>query len=201
MEDGMTRLTRSGDWTKALAVLCLAGWFGGCSLAAGHYGQDPQMTQPDMTLWQTIDALAQQIPFTKAKVESVLATHLVDRDTTKDPIQNAEFNFYVGGPGKMADGVVVGNVGLRVRHTGGHPGFLALGRLSGECVTLAMVHAQYSNLKITDSPRGHSLDETTAYSAFLPWGTLSFAFAERNRDCLEGVSFDPKIAAADNAVK
>ncbi|MBB5509467.1 hypothetical protein [Paraburkholderia atlantica] len=197
----MTRLTCSGDWTKSLAVLCLAGWFGGCSLAAGHYGQDSQMTQPDMTLWQTIDSLVQQIPFTKEKVESVLATHLVGRDTSGDSIENTAFQFYVGGPAKMADGVVVGNVDLRVRHTGGHPGFLALGKLSGECVTLAVVRAHYSNLKVTDSPRGQSLDETTAYSAFLPWGTLSFAFAERNRDCLEGVSFDPKIAAADNAVK
>ncbi|MGF6957225.1 hypothetical protein [Paraburkholderia youngii] len=159
------------------------------------------MTQTDTTLWQTIDALVQQIPFTKAKVESVLATHLVDREISKDSIRNAAFQFYVGGPAKMADGIVVGKVDLRVRHTGGHPGFLALGKLSGECVTLAMVRAHYSNLKLTDSPRGHSLDETTAYSAFLPWGTLSFAFAERNRDCLQGVSFDPKIAAADNAVK
>ncbi|WP_338152538.1 hypothetical protein [Paraburkholderia monticola] len=73
--------------------------------------------------------------------------------------------------------------------------------MSGECVTLAMVRAHYSNLKITDTPRGRSPDETTAFSAFLPWGTLSFGFAERNRDCLEGVSLDPKIADADSAVK
>ncbi|EEA01360.1 conserved hypothetical protein [Burkholderia sp. H160] len=159
------------------------------------------MTQPDMTLWQTIDALVQQIPFTKAKVESVLATHLVDRDTSKDPIQNTAFQFYVGGPAKLADGVVVGNVDLRIRNHAGHPGFLVLGKFSGECVTLATVRAHYGNLKITDTPRGHSLDETTAFSAFLPWGTLSFAFAERNRDCLEGVSFDPRIAESNSTTK
>ncbi|WP_338152537.1 hypothetical protein [Paraburkholderia monticola] len=84
------------------------------------------MTQPDMTMWRTIDTLVQQIPFTKAKVESVLATHLVERDSNKDPIQNTAFQFYVGGPARLADGVLVGKVDLRIRHDGGHPAFLAL---------------------------------------------------------------------------
>ncbi|WP_232447949.1 hypothetical protein [Burkholderia ubonensis] len=38
------------------------------------------MTQSRMTLWQAIDALAQQVPFSKAKVEHALSTRLTETD-------------------------------------------------------------------------------------------------------------------------
>ena len=64
--------------------------------------------------------------------------------------------------------------------------------LGGPCVPLEEVRGHYGDLQITDTPHGHSLDEKTSYTAYLPWGELSFGFAERNPDCLASIVFEPK---------
>src|SRR5579863_10316011 len=82
MVAGMTRLShRRSSLRRTLAMLGLAIGLAGCGEASGEQKKDSRMTQPDRTLWQTIDALAQQIPISKAKVETVLGVGLVDRDT------------------------------------------------------------------------------------------------------------------------
>ncbi|TKC83119.1 hypothetical protein FAZ69_25865 [Trinickia terrae] len=149
------------------------------------------MMQLEMTLWQTIDALIQQIPFTRAKVENVLKIRFVDSDPSNYAIQPSSFQPLDGGPIKLSDGVVIGNVDLRISNKEGDPGFLVL-NLAGACIGLDAVRAHYGDLRITDFPRGRSLDEVTAHSAFLNWGGLNFGFRERNPDCLAGVSFDPR---------
>ncbi|MCC8397430.1 hypothetical protein LJ656_33240 [Paraburkholderia sp. MMS20-SJTR3] len=159
------------------------------------------MTQLDTTLWQTIDTLVEQIPFTKAKVESVLMTQLAEKDASRRAIPNTAFEFYVGGPIGLLDGIVIGNVDLRIRREPGHPGFLVLNQFSGACISLATVRAHYGNLKMTDYPRGRSAYETAAFSAILPWGKLSFGFLERNLGCLEGISFAPHLMEAGGTTK
>ncbi|MFT4067143.1 MAG: hypothetical protein QM685_20535 [Paraburkholderia sp.] len=156
------------------------------------------MTQPGTTLWRTIDALVQQIPFTKIKVENLLATHLVEKDTSGSPFQNTAFQFYTGGPVTLTDGVIISDVDLRIRHRSGHPGFLVL-NVGGNCIHPDEVRAHYGKLKITDYPRGNSLDEATSYSVFPEWGKLSFGFVERNRSCLAYVAFDPRFEADKTA--
>lgn len=190
----MTRLIRPGNLTRKLAVLGLAIGLTGCSHTIEEHRKDSQMTQLDMTLWQTIDVMVQQIPFTKTKVENMLATHLIEKDIDKGPIQSTAFQFYTSDPVKLANGVVINDVDLRIRRRPGHPGFLVL-NLGGSCTTLDTVREHYSDLRITEHPHGHSLDEATSYSAFPEWGKLSFGFLERNRNCLAYVVLNPKYDA------
>jgi hypothetical protein len=76
-----------------------------------------------------------------------------------------------------------------------------LDNLNGECISLDTVRSRYGNLKITDFPRGRSLDEATSYSTFPAWGKLSFGFTERNPDCLAYVVINPKSPEADSVSK
>ncbi|API73570.1 hypothetical protein [Ralstonia pseudosolanacearum] len=153
------------------------------------------MTQPKMTLWQAIDALAMQIPFSKAKVETALGTRMseVRRNAYTVFLQN-EHPVMLTGDGRIAQ------VDLRLGMEQGDPGFMVL-NLDGGCIGLDTVRAHYRELKITDTPRGHSLDEVTSHSASLSWGELSFSFKERNPNCLASVAFDPKKAEAGNGAK
>ncbi|MGV2288491.1 hypothetical protein AAHK20_07220 [Trinickia sp. YCB016] len=170
------------------------------SEASEQQKKGSQSTQLDMTLWQTIEVPVQQIPFTKTKVESVLSVGLDDKDTSNVAIKNTAFAFFVGGPIKLSDDVVIGNVDLRIRHKEGHPGFLVL-NLAGSCIGLDAVRAHYGDLKITDFPRGRSLDEVTSHTTALEWGELSFSFKERNPDCLSSIAFAPRESEASDAVK
>lgn len=189
--------SRGDSFPEILAMLGLVTLLGGCSEVVGQYKKGSQIMEPNMTLWQTIDAVAQQIPFTRSKMESVLLTQLVEKDTSRVAIPNTAFQFYVGGPIKLADGVVIGNVDLRIRHRAGHPGFLVL-QLNGECIDLGTVRKYYGSLKITDRPRGISPEEVTSYTTVLHWGELSFSFKERNPNCLSSVAFAPWLNEANN---
>ncbi|OJB58613.1 hypothetical protein BGV62_30950 [Burkholderia ubonensis] len=145
------------------------------------------MTQSKMTLWQAIDALAQQVPFSKTKVEHALSTRLTETDEEGNDV----FQFFKSTPVTLTDGVVIKNVDLRVKRQGAHPGFMVL-ELGGQCVGLDAVRGRYDHLEIVDVPRGRSLDESTTHAEKLPWGELAFGFLERNPGCLAFVAFDPK---------
>jgi len=151
------------------------------------------MTQSLKTLWQTIDTLTQQIPFTQEKVERVLGVTLFDTDPTKLIIRPTSSRFLDSEPITLANGVVI-EVDLRVRPNQDRPGFLVL-NVSGTCVRLDAVRAHYDGLRITATPRAlspqHSLDEVTSHSTMQQWGKLSFSFAERNRECLSSIAFKP----------
>ena len=140
-----------------------------------------------MTLWQVVDALPRLIPFTKAGVEKLFSVHLAETDYTGNDV----FQFYKSNPVQLPDGVVISNIDLRIRRKVGHPGFLSLS-LESACVNLDQVRRRFGPLEITEIPRGHSLNEKTYHTARLPWGELSFGFAERNPDCLASIVFDPK---------
>ncbi|WP_332403707.1 hypothetical protein [Burkholderia ubonensis] len=170
-----------------LATFGLAIWLAGCGPAAKQYRQDSHMTQPDLTLWQAIDTLAQQIPFSTAKIAHVLETQFRESDIGGNDV----FQFFKSAPIPLSDGVVIETVDLRIKRHGAHPGFMVLW-LSGSCVGLDKVREHYGNVKITDTPRGHSLDEVTSHTTALQWGELSFSFKERNPKCLSSVAFAPK---------
>jgi len=161
-----------------------------CNSAIGKQLKDTEMTHLPMTLWQTIDTLVQQIPFRRAKVERVLGIALFDSDPRQFIIEPS-FQPLEGGPVRLADGIVIENIDLRVRPQESHPGFLAVD-LIGTCISLDTVRAHYGTLAITDYPRGRSLDEVTSFTAILPWGRLSFGFSERNPGCLSEICFAPK---------
>ncbi|HEY2020133.1 hypothetical protein [Paraburkholderia sp.] len=194
----MTGNTRTDIFLRTLAMLGLVALLGGCGEVTGQYKKGSQIMEPDMTLWQTIDAVVQQIPFTKAKLKNLLMTQLVEKDTSRVAIPNTAFQLYGGGPVKLADDVVISNVDLRIRHRAGHPGFLVL-QIDGDCIDLDAVRQHYSNLKVTDRPRGISPEEATSYTAVLHWGKLSFSFKERNPNCVSSVAFAPELNEAGSA--
>lgn len=144
------------------------------------------MNPTAMTLWQAIDALAAQIPFSAQKVGHTLSTTFNDTHAAGGDV----FQFFEGAPVRLADGTELSRIDLRIKREGPHPGFLVLD-LQGRCVPLAEVRQHHGALEITDVPRGRSLDESTSYTATLGWGRLSFGFTERNPDCLAHVAFDP----------
>ncbi|WP_246327140.1 hypothetical protein [Burkholderia guangdongensis] len=172
---------------RGLVAFGVAVWFAGWGQAHGKTVMDSHMTQPTMTLWQAIDALAQQIPFSRTKIENVFAIPLAEADDEGNDV----FQFFKSTPFELSDGVIIEDVDLRVKRKGTHPGFMVL-HVGGSCVGLDVVRGRYNHLGITDVPHGRSLDDATTYSATLQWGKLSFGFKERNPGCLAFVSFEPK---------
>jgi len=165
--------------------------FGIALLAAialmGNLQASEQNKQLNMTLWQTMDALQQQIPLSKQGVEAALSTQLFEVDEPSNHL----FHFFESPPMALTEGVVISGLDLRLKRGGGHPGFLALA-IGGACVTLDQIRAHYEPLKLTDAPHGHSLNEEFVYSQSRPWGELSFGFAERNPKCLSSIALRPK---------
>lgn len=136
-----------------------------------------------MTLWQAIDQLAQQVPFTREKVEAVLATTLTLQES------RLPMDYYESRPILLADGVFLQDVDLRVNRTGETAGFLSL-PIGGSCTALSEVHKRYKGLYQTDSPYIYAPDEEYVYTADMPWGALQFGFNHKHRDCLTTVSFN-----------
>ncbi|AXV72693.1 hypothetical protein CJO75_00075 [Ralstonia solanacearum] len=184
----MTNRSRPRSSLRSLiSILGLAIWLAGCGQADKQKIQDSHMTRSKMTLWQAIDALAQQVPFTKAKIESLLSTQFVETGSSPNGISQ----YFESHSVTLSDGVVIETVDLRTQHQSSHPGFMVL-KLSGPCISFDMVRSHYGNLEVTDVPRGRSLEESTTHSTTLPWGRLSFSFKERNPGCLASVTFKPK---------
>ncbi len=144
------------------------------------------MNQVTMNLWQTIEALAKQVPFSKAKIEALLSAPLFETDYTGNDV----FQFYASDRIELKGGVIISKVDLRIKRQGVDPGFMVL-NIEGACVRLDEVRRYYGEMTITETPRGHP-DNVTAYTAIQHWGELSFAFKERNPDCLAGIAFNPK---------
>lgn len=185
----MTKPSHQRSSIAGWLLIGIMGWFAGCTQVNESHGKDKTMATEQITLWQAISILAQQVPFTKAKVETVLSTHLIEKPG--DYFGKDVSQYFKSVPVELDDGVLISNVDLRVKRTGEDPGFMVL-EIEGACVTLKQVRSHYSTLTITGSPRGRSLDDATSHSTEFPWGKLSFGFAERNPECLAWIAFDPK---------
>jgi hypothetical protein len=155
-------------------------------LVCGADAGERNTMRVEMTFWKTIEALAEQIPFAKQRVEALLHTTLRETDNAGNDV----FQFYESPPIELADGVVISNVDLRIKRTGEHPGFMVL-EIGGQCVTLEKIRLRYGNVRMTDSPRGNFQYAKVHYTANLPWGSLSFGFLERSPDCLASVALSP----------
>jgi len=185
---GMNRMSRKVWKVKMIGVLVVAL---SLLMAAGVAGEE--RTDASMDLWKTIDALTQQIPFSQQKVETALSTQLAEKPLGSG---NNLYHLFESQPIALADGVVISNVDLRIKRSGDHPGFLVLvmDETDGAGVTLEQVQAQYSQLAITDIPRGDSLEEEFSYSQIFPWRKLSFGFKARDPERLASIVFDPNAA-------
>ncbi|MCL2777980.1 MAG: hypothetical protein FWD73_08245 [Polyangiaceae bacterium] len=145
------------------------------------------MTHLNMTLWKIIVALALQIPFSKQKVETVLKAQVFETDNTA----NDQLHSYKSQPVKLADGVIISTIDLRIKRVGKDPGDLGL-KIDGTCITREQLEARYKYLQLVGIPHGHSLEEQTVYAQDMPWGSLTFGFKERKPACLASVGFGPK---------
>ena len=171
-------------WATTLFLSSLAA----CSAQADRpSNEESRSTNRSITLWQAVELLTQQVPLTKEKVEKVLSTTLLERD------RNEYVIFFRGKNIQLADQVIVQTVDLRVNHNRPTPGFLVLD-IDGACISLEHVRTHYGNLKITGIPRGQSLEEATAHTSELAWGSMSFGFKERNPKCLSWIAFEPKTS-------
>jgi hypothetical protein len=146
-------------------------------LPAAAAAEDAQAGR--LTLWEAVDALAAQVPLSKRNVEATLSLPLRERAEPSNPL----FDFFEGAGLRLRGGLLVSNVDLRVKKDDPRMGLLVLD-LAGGCIRVDDVRARYGTLEITESPRGHSLEEATSFSSARRWGRLSFGFKERNRDCL-----------------
>jgi len=155
-----------------------------CAPAERTQLKEKQMTEKQSTLWQTIDALAQQMPLTPAKVEAVMGTKLQEQERSENFV-----HLKASGPA-LSDGLKVTEISLLTRPNNEFDIKSGLSlELSGACVKLDEIRKQFGKLEITQSPRGRSPLESTVHASKESWGTLSFAFKEENPDCLFRVSF------------
>lgn len=140
-----------------------------------------------MTLWEAIDQLARQIPFTREKVEAVLSVTLTRWR------QSPATDSYQSDPLALADGVVIDDVDLRVSRAGDRPGFLVL-PVSGTCISLAQIKARYPQVYFDEPAYTQSPNEEKFYSIRQPWGKLNFGFRQGAPNCLASLSLDPRKA-------
>jgi hypothetical protein len=149
-----------------------------------------------MTLWQSIETLAAQMPLTAKAVEKALGVQWIEQRRDQHRLH------WVGGGGLMADQVVLDKVDLVLAPNGQFDDTSGLSlELSGHCVRLDEVRARYGPLDIVQAPRGRSLQETTVHGTKRPWGTLGFAFQEAKPDCLFRVTLRGTAAVRASAAQ
>jgi hypothetical protein len=141
-----------------------------------------------MTMANTVDdlitALVAAPPMTAEKVQAAL-----DSPLSVAP-GDGPFRIYAGKFGPGSDGRAA-DVEYRMPvSAAATAGPLLILKLTGPCLNQAQAQNRYGPLKLTDVPRGKSLDEETSFARTYPWGTLSFGFPERNRDCAATVVYN-----------
>lgn len=136
-----------------------------------------------LTLWQALDRLARQIPFTREKVETALATTLLLQES------RLQKDHYGSQPISLADGIFLQNVDLRLDRASESPGFLSLS-VGGACISRSLVKRHYPNVRLTYGPHIDAPGEAYVYTAGFSWGDLHFAFELRNPQCLATISFN-----------
>jgi hypothetical protein len=182
----MTRASRLRNdiWRWLLSTVFLLIGIG-CSQVHGAQELEKKMAINEMNLWQMITALANAIPFTKSKIETLLSMNL------RQDSENEYFQFWKSGRILLKDGLTIESVDLRTKRQEAHPGFLVI-EIAGVCIPKVEIQRHYSNLALTEAPRGRSLQEQTVHSSSQSWGELSFGFKEANPACLSTVIFNPK---------
>lgn len=134
--------------------------------------------------WKFVDYMPTRLPLKeKAQAEKLFNTVLVRTETS-----NEYSDHFRGGPVHLADGVEIVSVDLRINKA--HPGqSLLVLTMGGKCIDRSVVLERQQGMRITNVPRGRSLDEETSWSQMLAWGKLSFGFTERQPDCLKSLVF------------
>lgn len=145
------------------------------------------MNNAPQTLWQAIERLAKQMPFNPAKVEQALGTTLAVRAQTPYMTQ-----WVGGGPISLSDDLYIEGSSLALGPDGEFNDRSGLTiELGGTCITVEQVRQEFGALQVTQTPRGHSAEETTVHVSSQPWGRISFAFKASDPNCLSRVGIRP----------
>jgi hypothetical protein len=137
------------------------------------------------SLWQMIEQITQQIPFSQVKIETALKTRLHEDQ------RNEATAFLKGQNVDLAYGMRVSAVELRIPLKNTFKALIVLD-IDGACITTDQLRERYGELIITESPHHGYPDEATAHTSHQRWGDLSFGFKERNRECLAYIVLAPK---------
>lgn len=175
--------TRGRSALLGLVALSLAA----CAIASETKRNGSTMNNAPQTLWQTIERLAKQMPFTPAKVEQALGATLTIKTHTPHMTQ-----WIGGGPISLGDDLHIEGSSLALGPNGEFNDRSGLTiELGGACITLEQVRQEFGALQVTQAPRGHSANESTVHVSSQPWGRISFAFKARDPDCLAHVGIRP----------
>lgn len=183
--NGMTSTTAKSNAFRKLIALFLAVATTVCQPTV-HASKENTMIQLNLSVWQLIEDM-QATAFTLAGVEKLLGQSLIEQTQQS----TVSFQFFAGQQLALAGNVNVVEIDLRLpRSTTSNPGMLAL-HLGGECITMQQVRQQFSELDVTDIPRGESPEEATTFTATTAWGGVSFGFQEKKPDCVGYLVFNP----------
>lgn len=139
------------------------------------------MTHP-VSVYAVIDRLRDQPKLDRAAVEQALGTRLAGADG------NAAFAFYEAKDIRAGDVTLSADYREPVAGGAATAGPLLNLSIASGCPARAEVEKRYGPLAVTGGPTGRSTAEETKLSRQLPWGRLTFGFAEKAPDCLSSVT-------------
>jgi hypothetical protein len=183
---GMTKIM-AGKSNAGRKLLLLFALLYSASQPITHASKDNTMINLNRSIWNLIDDIQTQSSLTLAHVEKTLVQTLA-HDTRHS---NEYFKFYKGQSIQFAGEVKVSTIDLRLPQQGAQSPGMLLMYLEGKCITMPQLKQQYENLKITEIPRGKSLEEATTYTANNSWGEIDFGFQMKKPDCLAYVILKP----------
>jgi hypothetical protein len=175
MEDGMIKITQLKNSIVTLLLL---------TAFSCHATRSEEMDS--INFWRFVNSVKVQLPEGLAQIAHFFNGAFVVEDENDVFISYKNKNF-------MLDGKVnIENIGAKVfRKNNKNAPYLLTLQVSGICITLPEVKQHYSDLTITDVPRGRSLEEETSYTTVRYSNNvkLSFGFAEKKPDCLRSIVF------------
>jgi hypothetical protein len=171
-----------------MVLAMLACWVGGSGHAAAANSHVEMTIDMPSALWGLIDQLERQMPITLGKVEALTGERF-----REVPGASAYVHFEAKGK-ELAPGLRIRKLSMMLRPSLQFEDNSGLSmELQEGCITMAQVREHVPGLRPTQVPRGRSLDETTAWAVDRPWGVLTFAFQERQPDCLFRVALHRKL--------
>lgn len=176
MAAGMIRIFHIKRMLVASFLLIISSW-----LQAGV-----EMNRfKNYTFWDFIEILDQAMPLDKENAEVLFGSELVfikkrgKRDewgsqniVTNDNVLLEDIIFLLNEEKSLENG-----------------GFLKI-NIKDQCITVDSLKEKINGLVLFSGPRGHSVMDTTVWSATRKWGSIYFSFRELNRDCLAYITFE-----------
>lgn len=137
-------------------------------------------------LWHFIDDMQKKTrTLTTSSIKRIIPPFTIKSE-------NEYTAFYSSEDVALTGKIKISHLDLRVsKDEKAAPAFLSF-EVTGDCITLDDVKEHYSNLRLTDYPRGESPEEKTYYTTGNnPYGQyISFGFTAKEQQCLSQVVLD-----------